>query len=115
MPDDLIHSAGRVSPDAVRRILHEVWGHQVCAPNLAEWPEMFRKLTTATRPKGSDKHFGDFGNRFEHAVAALTAAYGDGVPEDVADTIFRAFPMLNVTHRAELAERLAALAAEPAA
>jgi hypothetical protein len=116
MSDDLtIPSTPGISPASVRRAIFEVWGDQVCAPNLTEWPETFRKLTTATRTRGSDKHFSDFGARFEHAVVALIAAYRDGVPEDVADTIFAAFPMLNAVHRAELAERLAALAAEATA
>jgi hypothetical protein len=69
-------------------------------------------LTTATRPRGSDKHFADFGNRFESAIVTLVATYQNGVPEDAANVVYRAFPMLSPAHRAELAERLAALAQE---
>jgi hypothetical protein len=90
----------------VRSALYEVWGHQACAMNPADWPAMFERLMKAPRH--------DFRMRFEQAVTALAEAYRDGPPADGANVVFAYFPMLNFAHRSELARRLVALASAEA-
>lgn len=99
-----------MSPERVRMHLHTVWGQQACQ-RPADWPDAFgRSMSDAPATKGSsseNKGRGNLRALFNEAVAALVAAFGaETPPDDSVNSIYLAFPRLDLAHRARLAKLL---------
>jgi hypothetical protein len=92
-----------LTPDQVRQELLAIWGRQTCQVQPQDWPQVLARLM---RDGGSQhSHRGRLKAAVDEAVAALTAAFAGDPPADPADTVWRAFPRLDLRHRTEIARR----------
>lgn len=78
----------------VRELLLRVWGEQACQ-HSSDWPEVRSKLLAK------------MGVRIDEAVAEMSELFAnDTYAEDPVYAVWRAFPMLDRRHSAELAALL---------
>jgi hypothetical protein len=99
-----------------RELLLQTWGEQACR-NPDHWPDTLAALLRGRPHDDRDFEDGHLKERARYprgsllpwvddATRILTAAFANGVPDDPADAIWRAFSKLDREHCALLADRL---------
>jgi hypothetical protein len=110
-----------LNEQSVRAALLAVWGEQACR-RPADWPRVLEELLRGR--KHDEKDFDEHGQLkararyprasllpwIDEATRVLTKAFADGVPQNPADTVWRAFSKLDRASCVRLADRLTTLA-----